>query len=113
MACRGSILLVGCWRVGQHSTDGKVVDPINSKRTGPTPSKNPWSGLPQVGAHPEPELVHETLCRRFPRQLASARDDYQGASSQVMDKITGTESSVAAKIVSRARSRPGRNAWRS
>ena len=48
-----------------------------------------------------------------PAQLTSARDDYQGASSQVMDKITGTESSVAAKIVSRARSRPGRNAWRS
>jgi hypothetical protein len=33
-------------------------------------------------------------------------DEHQDASSQVMDKITGTESNVAAKIVSRAKITP-------
>jgi hypothetical protein len=33
-------------------------------------------------------------------------EDCQDASSQVMDKITGTDSSVAAKIVSRAKITP-------
>jgi hypothetical protein len=43
---------------------------------------------------------------RHPLHVTGCTKEHQDASSQVMDKITGTESSVDAKIVSRAKITP-------
>ena len=53
---------------------------------------------------PEP-YAHDSTRRRFGAS-EGARRASQKASSQVMPKITGTESSVATKIVSRAKITP-------
>ena len=50
--------------------------------------------------------VHGFDCRHPLHVIVDGATKHQDVSSQVMDKITGTESSVAAKIVSRAKITP-------